>query len=708
MHFPSGRRSEMLRVSMPPTTVIPAPPGSDATWSSELVPRPRLVDRLLGAANVPLVLVVAPAGFGKSALLSEWADRDPRPFTWVAADRIPPPDVGTPTVMVVDGADVAPGTLAALVDRMPPGSQLALASRTEPPLPVGRLRAHRRLLEIRSGDLAMTRSEAVGLLRLAGLDLDSAQATALVERTEGWPACLYLAALALRDEPDAATALAAFGGHDRLVSEYLREEVLSQLTPDRHQFLMLSSVLDTLSGPVCDFVLERRDSAGVLSELARSNLLLVPVDRTDERYRHHALLAGALAAELRRLEPGRGRALHRRASAWHSDHDDPDRAIDHAVAAADVHRAGDLLWRHVPRYVPRGRGARVERWLGAFSEDEVAGEPSLALVAATLALTAGDGNRLRHWTSAAASGLGRAQRGERESRLQDGLAVIRASICADGLGTMRDEAMRAYGREADDSPWRAACCLLEGVARQLTGEPELGRAALEEGARRGAVVAPTVHTLCLAQLALLALEEGDDDSAEALAGRAIAQVERFGIRHYPTQASVFAAAAAVRAQAGRVEEAGRDLRHSQRLLAALTDFVPWYDAEVRLALARAAVRLGDVPTARTLLAEAARFLRQVPDAVVLRRWLDEVRALADAAAGSAAGRGWSLTTAELRVLQFLPGHLSFPEIAERLCVSPNTVKTHARALYRKLDASSRAEAVACAQRAGLLGQPATT
>jgi LuxR family maltose regulon positive regulatory protein len=468
---------------------------------------------------------------------------------------------------------------------------------------------------------------------------------------------------------------------------------------------MRTSVLDRLSGPLCDAVLERRDSSRMLAELARSNPLLVALDRRDEWYRYHALLAGTLQGELRRLEPERELELHRRASTWHAEHGDTDQAITHAIAARDPGRVGDLLWRNVARFVLRGRNGSIDGWLGAFTEEEVTDVPALALFAAVAQLARGDGNQLRHWTSAAARGLAQAAPGDGASGLEAGVVVMRAALGAKGMRAMRDEAARAYRLEPEDSTLRSICCLVEGVARQLTDDRERARAVLEEGAQRGAVGAPTIQTLCLAQLALLALDDDDLETAEACAARARTQAERFELAEYPTEASVFAVSALVRATGGRVADATRDLRHSQRLLAMLTDFLPWFEVEVRIALARAALRLSDVRTARALLAEASRFLRRTPGAVVLRHWLDEVRIQADAVSDAAAGEGWALTTAELRVLQFLPSHLSFPDVAERLCVSPNTVKTHARAVYRKLDASSRAEAVAHAREAGLLDGP---
>jgi LuxR family maltose regulon positive regulatory protein len=216
------------------------------------------------------------------------------------------------------------------------------------------------------------------------------------------------------------------------------------------------------------------------------------------------------------------------------------------------------------------------------------------------------------------------------------------------------------------------------------------------------VAAPNVQTLCLAQLALLAGERDDWETGAAFAARAVAQVGHYGLAEYPTSALVFAVSALVRTRRGRVKEAQEDAREAKRLLAQLTDFVPWYESETRIVLARAALRLSDAAGARDLLAGAARFVRRSPGAAVLQTWIDDAMAQAQAAGLSATPVPVALTTAELRILTFLPTHLSFREIASRLYVSANTVKTQAHAVYRKLNAASRSEAVARAAELGLL------
>jgi LuxR family maltose regulon positive regulatory protein len=697
-----------------------------------LVARPRLVRRLMTAPRASVALLVAPAGYGKTTLLSEWDARDERPFAWVSLDASdndpgrlmahigcaldPIQPVGLDVfealsearavVLALDDVHVLhePAALAAvsaIAQVLRPESRLVLASRTDPRLPLGRLRAHGDVAELRARDLALTAAEAGAIFTEAAVDVDPEEVSALAQRTEGWPAGLYLAALSLREQSDTHEGVARFAGDDRYVADYVRDEFLSQLSRGQLAFLTRTSVLDKLSGPLCDAVLEATGSGGELARLARSNLLFVPLDRSDGWYRCNRLLGEMLRAELHRLEPDRETVLHRRACAWFDSHGDADRAIQHAVEGHDIRRAGDLMWRSVFRPPSRGSDAAIGCCLDRFTEEDIAGCPSLALIAANRYLAAGDGNQVERWTSAAAAGAARVPRATRDA-VEAGIAIMRASIARDGIASMAEDAARAYKLEPDGSPGRSMCRLIEGVACHLTADRARARVYLEEGMRAAAVQAPIIHALCLAQLALLALDEDDWESTAWLAARAMALVERSGLACFPTAALVFAVSAAARAHRGQVEEATGDRRRAFKLLARLRDFAPWYDAEARIALARAALRLSDPVSARGLVAEASRILRQTPDAVVLGQWLDQVRAQLDATDGLSISGGWSLTTAELRVLQFLPSHLSFPKIAERLSVSPNTVKTHVRAVYRKLDASSREQAVESARNGGLL------
>jgi LuxR family maltose regulon positive regulatory protein len=665
----------------------------------------------------PLVAVVAPAGYGKTTLLREWAELDERPIAWVTLDRrhndatrfvssvgralneTAGLDSESPFVLVLDnlhalrsGAAIA--ALGTLVSGLPPNAKLVLASRRQPPLPVARMRTQQLIGEIGARELAMTRLELSTLLRHAGHELDRDGIETLLHRTEGWPAGVALGVVYLQQQG----ALHRFDGADRLVAEYMHDEVLADLPAESFRFLVGTSVADVLIAPLCDALLQRAGSARILAELAADGLV-VPLDRTDHRYRCPRLLSAVLRRELRRAEPDLEHLLHRRASAWHRQTGDVDLALHHALLADDVAEAADIVSSNVASAVGEGRSAAVERWLRRFSPNQIAAYPNLALVAAGCELASGHGHPARHWTSAAAAHADTLDSG---SGVDAGVAVLRAALTADGPATMRDGAERASAIQPDDGPWRSLSCLVGGAARHLAGARGEAEIHLEEGALRAAVVMPGVHALCLAELAVLAVDHDDWEGAEALITRARAQVDRYALGDHATTALVFAVSALVRARRGRVERAQRDLEHGAQLQARLTDFAPWYDAEVHLLLGRAALRLSEVNRARVHLAQAGRLLRRIPDAVVLHEWMDEACGQLDAFIASAGAAPGSLTAAELRILRFLPTHFSFREIAERTYVSANTVKSQANAVYRKFDVSSRSDAVAQARACGLL------
>jgi len=704
--------------------------------------RERLLHRLAQTTDVPLSLLVAPAGYGKTTLLAHWAAHEPRAVAWLSLDdgHDDPARLAADIALALGGSDDPRGSLRlahavgaeavrgalmrsierparpfvlvlddlhrlrspaaldvvrAIADAVPERSQFVLSSRCEPALPIGLLRAQGRLVDLRARDLAMTRREAGSMLRLAGAELPPDDVVTLLGQTEGWPAALYLAAASLHDRVDASR----FGGDDRLIADYLRDEILGALDDDRQAFMRRTSILDRLSGPLCDAVLDGGGSGGVLRELSRANVLMIPLDGVDGSYRYHGLLAQMLRAELRRSEPEREAELHTRASAFYARAGDVDRAIEHAVSSGDVGRAGDLLWKSAGEHVASGRDADVRSWLDRFPQDEIAAHPTLALTAAASHLVAGERDLVEHWTAAAERGLAGTSSGE----LEASVTMMRAAVARDGIAAMGQDAARAYEGLPDASPWRSLCRFLTGVDEHLRGAGASARQDLEEGARRGAIAAPAVQVLCLAQLALMALDRGDWEEGPLLAARARAQVERVGLADHPPCALVYAVSALVRAHHDRVEDAQADRRRASELLTRLVDHVAWYDVETRVVLARAALRLGDITGTRTLLGEASRLSSRAQDAVVLNEAIDALWPRAEAYTIAEVAGPSSLTTAELRVLAMMPTHQSFREMGEHLHVSANTVKTHAHAVYRKLDVCSRSEAVIRAREMGLVG-----
>ncbi len=723
------------------------PRASNTAW----VKRPRLTARLAGDPAASITVMVAPSGYGKTTLLSQWDEEDERPFVWVSLDRrhddpamligaiaaaldrleplggrvfaplmAPKPNLWnvvvprlcdalaegrSPFVLILDDLHRAQDPealepLGTIAEHMPEGSRLAIASREHPAVPLGRLRTQRGVIEVGARDLAMTRTEAGELLEGVAPGLDDEALDVIFDSTEGWPAGLYLAGLALERREDAADSIERLRGDNRLVADYLREEFLSSVTDEELDFLMRSSVLDRLSGDVCDTVLQRDDSHSVLRRLSRSNMLLVPLDQRDEEYRLHSLLREMLASELRRESSQVEPALRRRAGGWFTAKGDVDRAVHHLIAGGDLEAASDLIWASAAEFASTGRNGAICGWLDEFSDAQILSSAPLSLAKATVHLTDGDGAQVERLTGCALEHLKLSDRPD-AAELEAAAKLIRASASADdGIIQMGRDVRGLFDLLSANSPWRSLCRLVEGVSCQFTGQRDRARMAYEEGSRRGGTTAPTIQTLCLAQLAALAIDEGDHALARSLVEQALSEVEHYGNAENPTQSVVFAVASLVCARDGRSSDAARHVRAASHLLEQLNEMSPWYEAEVRILLARTALLLDDVAGARARLAEGGRWLARTPDATVLRDWIEAAWKEADSAR-AVTGR-WPLSPAELRLLHFLPTHLTFREIADQVFVSPNTVKTQARSIYSKLGVSSRAEAVACARTAGLL------
>lgn len=707
-HPQARRRGEaILKAAPEPADRQPVlPPG--------FVRRPALVRRLVGAEDVAAVVMLAPPGYGKSSLLSEWEHADDRPFVWLSTAS----QEGVLNsmahgrrhkggcVLVVDDAHLAPGRvlrelMIAATTELPTGTVLALAARGEPALPLASLRARRRLIELGVRDLALSTAQAATLLRRAGVELDSDRLDLLVRRAEGWPAALYLAAVAMRGHPELPVEPAPAGGSSHLLADYVREDVVATLPAEMAAFATHASVLDEVSGPACDAVLEQLDSGRRLARLARTTKLLVPLDAAHERFRWHSLLREVLAAELRRDEPELHARLHRRAAAWYRRRGEHAAAIEHIVATGDAEQSGDLMLENLPRLMGTGQGELVASWLHRFTEGQLASHAALAVCAAHSSLAAGDVARAEQWVLTARTVL---PGGGDPQRILTGLAVVEATVARAGVTKMGRLASHAFESERPGSAWHPALAFLEGASLHMTGDRAGAAELFEMGAALGAVIAPTVSSLCLAEHAMISIEWGDWEAAGDLAERGTKIVAQHGLLAHPASALVFAASAAVRAHERHVDEAKRDLRSAADLLASFSDFASWYGAQCRILLAHVSLRLADAVGARTLLAEASRLARRTPDAVIFQQWFDDAWGYLDTLAESSLAGPSALTIAELRILRFLPSHRSFREIAGQLGVSANTVKTQAHAIYRKLGVASRSEAVDRAQQAGLLGQ----
>jgi LuxR family maltose regulon positive regulatory protein len=408
------------------------------------VARPRLAGALGEGMARGMVLVCAPAGFGKTALLADWVrsgdhrvawlsldagDNDPVRF-WrhvvAALDRAQPgigervaPLLGPPPssfeglvtalinelaaqpgeneiVLVLDDYHLVDtqqvhASLAFLLEHLPPGLRLVLASRSDPRLPLARLRAGGQLAELRTGELRFTAEEAAVLLREAtGADLPGAAAAALAARTEGWAAGLQLAALSLRGQADPAGFVAAFSGSHRYVLDYLAGEVLDRQPEEVRAFLLQTSVLERLSGELCDAATGLTGGQVMLEQVERANLFLVPLDEVRGWWRYHHLFADLLRARLQQQYPDRLGALHRNAAAWSEEHGLADDAVRHAVAAGETTWAARLVEQYFDAvYILRSEGATVQRWLAALPAELIQSRPRLLLAQALLAATSG-------------------------------------------------------------------------------------------------------------------------------------------------------------------------------------------------------------------------------------------------------------------------------------------------------------------------------
>jgi LuxR family maltose regulon positive regulatory protein len=699
------------------------------------------------ASDDAVISVVAPPGYGKTTLLAQWAERLEDPVAWVSCERadndpatlwgdvlgalalvttVPavsralvasiggsagavPRIVGAlaeldgPVVLVLDHLEVVTDpqallSIAELARRLPVGWRLALASRGTGP-PLARMRVEGGITEIGPADLAMATTEATALLKHAGADVSPDQADDLVERTEGWPAGLYLAALALRSGMPAPGF--TFAGDDRFVDDYLHSEILDHLSPSDLHFLTRTSVLDRMCGPLCDAVVAGTSSAGVLRRLEEQNLFVVALDRRREWYRYHHLFRELLVAELRRGSPALVPVLHTRAADWYEENGTPEAAIDHASAAGDSERVARIVLGLMQPVWAEGRVETVRAWLELL-EGRVVG-PYAAAVAAHGALIfalVGRAREAERWVAVAESAPRADALALPGGVLPDGnsvaatLAYLRANLCREGPEQMRVDAERALAGLDPASPYRAT--MTHALALSWLLQDDLDRA--EELFARAydlavGLASPPLAGMVLAEQALLATTRGEHAGAGALLKQALGVVDGARLDGYWTSALVFAAAADAAVRRADRSEARRLARRAAALRPLLTDALPVASLQSLLLLAHVYLELTDPAGALAVLEQAEAIVRRRPDLGTLPREMARLRNRVDRITRATPVGASSLTTAELRLLPLLPTHLSYREMADHLFVSHHTVKTQVTSIYRKLGVSSRSEAV---------------
>jgi LuxR family maltose regulon positive regulatory protein len=738
----SGRTRPEPSIAVEAKVRVPSPPP----WA---VSRTPLVNRLRAAA-VPVVMLTAPAGYGKTTLAAQWSERDPRPFAWVSIDETDDdaavllgrlgaaldavrPDDGAASssrrskdwstelkrlanrlgstgdvVLVIDNAHLlrsrnATKTISTLAEHVPPGSALALIGRVGPGVPIARLRAGGKLLELRTADLALNPRESDALLRGLDAALTDDEAADLLARCEGWAAGIRLSALAARDRAAGEPAQAMPGGDDRFLAEYFRSEFLTPLSPELLTFLRRASVLEQLTAPVCDAVLAEQGSARVLASLERTHLLIAPVDRRGEAYRAHPLFRDLLGRELAESEPELVVELHRRAADWFESHGDPESAFQHAAGAGDTDRMALIVSSiALPAYC-QGRIAEVEAWLDEF-DDEARLEryPAVAVLGGWIHALRGRPAAAERWLAAAERGIEL----DGDASVAPAISLLHAALCRDGVERMCSDIETALAGLPPDSQWRPTALLLLGCTLVLRGQDDLADAILaaaEESAER--LDATDTRIIASSERSLLASARGEHAAAEAHSLRARALAEEFRLDGYTTGALELAASARTSLRSSHWDDARSSLTSAQSLTPLLTEALPWLAVQTRLELTRAYVTLRDAEAAQVLLSEVLELLRRRPALGVLAEQASELQAEVESMWAASERNGAGLTRAELRLLPLLATHLSFREIGARLYVSRNTVKTQAISVYRKLGVSSRSDAIDHAVRLGLVAVP---
>jgi LuxR family maltose regulon positive regulatory protein len=716
------------------------------------VARSALVDRLVAAAAYPLLVIAAPVGFGKATLLADWAAADTRRFAWVSLDRtdddavvlltsmvrainrVRPVDpklfvdltspgisvlgqlvprvlgalrsTDEPLVLVLRDLHVihqkeAHDALDLLVDHLPPNVQLAVTSRQSVWLANARRRGRGNLLELGPADLALDTGEAEQLLASVGADVDPDDVEELVRSSGGWAAGLYLSALALRvgkSDPARNTLTSAHP----FVSQYLRDEVLSQLPARTLRFLRRTAVLDVMSGASCDALLQTTGSGRQLEALAQTNFFVQPVDDRHEWFRYHSLFRSTLLDDLVQCEPDIVTSLHLRAADWWAANGSVDRVIQHAQAGGEPGRAGRLAAANITDAYLRGQLTTVERWLRDLGDTAIENDPVLALLAGWMTALAGRPIDAMRWSEAVENEPPVSFAGHDAAWFESLRATLRAALCAHGVDEMKTDAELALSLMPAWNVWRTAAAGLLAYAQWMQGddhEAELMFCEAIEDAQATDAKVPIARWL--AHRALLRMDRGDWRPAAEDVDEALDIVEAAGLEEYGASAFVYVAAARLGIHRRDSDAATAAQQQAMRLRTLTTWAFPYSGVLLRLELAEVQLALNDPDGARILLHEIDDILHHRPQLGRLNDRVDQLRARLSTAHKVLRG-GPTLTAAELRIIPYLQTNLTLQEIGDRLYVSRNTVNTHVGAIYRKLRVSSRGEAVNTAREIGLL------
>jgi LuxR family transcriptional regulator, maltose regulon positive regulatory protein len=703
------------------------------------------------ASDCRVVGVTAPAGYGKTTLMAQWALLDDRRVAWLSLDRYDDDPAVLLTLLASAYARVSPGNsnlvadmggmgvdalgraaprlaaafsssrepfvlmvddlhelhasachdaLGVAISGIPEGSQLVAASRSEQPhLP--RMRASGDAVELDGSDLAMDAAEAEQVFAHAHVDLSHELAAEVTERTEGWPAGLYLAAVIARHDRDQGVAVS---GDDRYVADYLYRESMMLLPKKTRRFLRRTAVLDQMCAPLCDAILGESDSQERLRGLEASNSFLIPLDRHREWFRYHALYREFLLGELRRVEPELVSKLHLRAADWYESNGSPALALEHLLNTTEQDRCVQLVTGLILPTYNAGDMSTVLRWLSSVGDHAVEEYPPLAVLAGWVTVLTGQTAAAERWAAVVDAASFDEVPMDGTASFDSARAMLRAVRCAAGPKEMMADCNVAMRQEASWSPWRDTAVLLAAHAHLLADDVEEARVLFVDAVSLGVTIGNTDTVVDgEAELALLAMDEGQWAEATERAERALAIIDEHRLNDYAVSVLAFAVAARLAVHRGDLEAADRELTRGMRSRPSCTFVLPFFAVRARLELAKVCSMRGDQTAARHLLREIDEILMHRPDLGALVDQAAAVHETVDRSARMGATGAAPLTGAELRLLPYLQTHLTIGEIGERLFVSRNTVSSEVASIYRKLGVSSRNDAVQQATRIGLLG-----
>jgi LuxR family maltose regulon positive regulatory protein len=739
---------------------IEGPPLAEAKLAAPskragLVLRPRVLRALDAGEGSALTLVAAPPGYGKSTAVREWVASRETAYAWVTLDEgdndpvrlwryvttsvgrvlpgVPHPVLrrlsltGAPVESAIDeltnGLAIAGREIVIVLDdlqkvtdldclasleyslsRLPENARIVVITRVDPPLKLATLRASGALTELRADELAFTADEARQMLLSGGrLELDESEIETMVERTEGWPAALILATFWLRKVDNVPLAVQRFGADQRFIADYLSHEVLNALDDELRTFLLQVSVLGRFTAALCDGALHRSDSGSVLAELEQATLFITRLERGGW-YRVHSLFADFATLQLEGIERGAPLEIHRRAAAWLRDHAMPVEAAEHAAAAGDDALIAEILAEHHLTLIRSGSAHSLLRWIARLSDVELMRHPELAAAGATAAAIVG-GRTLERRRLLALASRAEAEQPERYGKYADAVAgmVVAASV-DDDVGEAVVNGERAV-QVAETSADEVLVAALAGHARALFFAGELepawqqGKRAIEhpEAERR-----TPGHAFARATLALVATEQGRLRFARIHAEKAKELMGGNGSSRSWLGANAAAALGSLLLAEGSLVDAERELAFAEHFFA--DEVATVHYAWLLVVLTRVRCERGRLHEAQSTIQLADEVIAELRDCGRVPALAQEARRSLEQAMARANG-GEILeppSGAELAVLDLLDSDLSAREIGVKLFLSPNTVRSHTRSIYRKLGVTSREAAVARATASGLL------